>query len=131
MIIGRGGGDLPTDIRMPDCPDMDCGLIIGEVSTIEIDFVVARGATSMTAVVRAFMGIIEIPYDLPPEAADGCSNLIAGACPVTAGEEVSYRLQMAVDAPINNIPVTIEGSMYDETNTLIACFSMDTTIGTP
>jgi len=114
---------------MEGCPTFDCGLTIGTVHTIEIDFDVPSDSSTMTATVEAFLPDgTQVPYDFPPEAADGCANLVAGSCPVSAGDSVTYRLTMLFEASQALDVVDIEANMTGDDGSSLGCFRVTTSI---
>lgn len=78
---------------------------------------------SLTAKVRATTLGVTVPYDLPEEVADVCSNLMYGAiCPIYNTEDVIYQFNFFVDSYYPEISVAVEVSLLDENDESVACF---------
>lgn len=77
----------------------------------------------LNAVVHATTLGITVPYDLPEDVADVCSNLMYNAtCPIDRTEDVVYAFNFYVDAYYPEISVSVQISLEDEDKESIACF---------
>lgn len=66
---------------------------------------------------------VTVPYDLPDDVADVCSNLMYDAiCPIYKTEDVVYQFNFFVESYYPEIPVAVEVSLQDENNESVACF---------
>ena len=79
----------------------------------------------MNTQVRATTLGITVPYELPPEVAAVCPNLMHGAyCPLYPTEDVTYLFVF----PVGNYPeigVKVEISLLDQDKETQTCFLCD------
>lgn len=69
---------------------------------------------------------ITVPYVLPEEVADVCSNLMYSAfCPIYKTEDVVYKFNFYVDNSYPEISVKVEVSLNSEDNETLSCFVVD------
>ncbi|SPP80423.1 uncharacterized protein LOC117583192 [Drosophila guanche] len=117
---------FPLEVRVDRCITPPCYIIKGSTQYFEIDFAVDKYITSMKAKVKATtLGIITVPYELPPEVAAVCPNLMFGAyCPLYPTEDVTYLFAF----PIGEYPeigVKVEISLVDQDDDIATCFVCD------
>jgi hypothetical protein len=93
-------------------------------STISI--LPAHSTNKLTAVVDAFLNGIKLPFTMPKDLANGCTQGLQNTkCPLEAQQAVRYHLSAPVNAPVSNVTVTIEFSLLDETKAIISCVRVD------
>nr|BAN20336.1 unkown protein [Riptortus pedestris] len=82
----------PLALRVAGCDHTPCRFPVGETAIFEVDFGVDHDVTELEAkaVARAFG--IDMTYPLPQP--NVCLALTNGECPLDAGEEVTYRMEM-------------------------------------
>lgn len=69
-----------------------------------------------------------VPYPLPDETMDVCSNLGTSQCPLDSTEEATWYFLFAVGHEYPLISLTLEATLYDQSNNTIGCFSLDAQI---
>ncbi|XP_041447522.1 NPC intracellular cholesterol transporter 2 homolog a [Drosophila obscura] len=117
---------FPLEVRVDNCITPPCNVIKGSIQYFEIDFAVDKYITSMKAMVKATtLGIITVPYELPPDVAAVCPNLMYGAyCPLYPTEDVTYLFVF----PIGEYPeigVKVEIYLVDQDGDIATCFVCD------
>lgn len=82
----------------------------------------AKYVTKLTTLVKATSLGVTVPYDLPSDVKDVCSNLMHEAyCPLYDTEDVTYLFVF----PIGNYPevsVKVEIYLVDQDNEVATCF---------
>lgn len=67
----------------------------------------------------------DIPFDFPEDVKDGCRGLVSGSCPLSAGEEFTWRLDWTWD-PSEELEIgttfETEFRLVDENDTVTTCF---------
>ncbi|XP_023163708.1 uncharacterized protein LOC111594582 [Drosophila hydei] len=121
-----GNKPFPLEVRIPGCVVPPCIVVKGTMQIFEIDFAVDKYITKLTALVKATtLGIITVPYELPPDVAAVCPNLMYGAyCPLYPTEDVTYLFKF----PIGEYPevgVKIEIYLVDQDKDIATCFVCD------
>ncbi|EDW28022.1 GL27280 [Drosophila persimilis] len=121
-----GNKPFPLEVRVGGCITPPCNVVKGSTQLFEIDFAVDKYITSMKAMVKATtLGIITVPYELPPEVAAVCPNLMYGAyCPLYPTEDVTYLFSF----PIGEYPeigVKVEIYLVDQDGDTSTCFVCD------
>lgn len=66
---------------------------------------------------------------LPDDIQDGCADIAEG-CPLTAGNQYTYSVDLTPDTdfPISGINITVEVSLIGDDNQVIVCAAMDAVI---
>ncbi|XP_052890161.1 NPC intracellular cholesterol transporter 2-like [Anopheles moucheti] len=126
--VGRAcDGDRPqaTNVNIVGCSAPPCDLIRGQDVIAYIDFTTDRAVTTMTTVPTATALGITAPYPLPAEFANTCAWLEGSSCPLSANEDVTYRLTIPVLPIYPLVSLSIEIDIVDETNESVACFVVD------
>ncbi|EDW81702.1 uncharacterized protein Dwil_GK12204 [Drosophila willistoni] len=121
-----GSKPFPLEVRVHGCVTPPCNIVKGSTQDFEIDFAVDKYITQLTALVKATtLGIITVPYDLPPEVSAVCPNLMYGAyCPLYPTEDVTYLFSFPIgDYP--EIGVKIEIYLVDQDGDTATCFVCD------
>ncbi|XP_049305650.1 NPC intracellular cholesterol transporter 2 [Bactrocera dorsalis] len=113
---------FPLAVRVLNCEIPPCDVIKGNVMIFEIDFYVMKYVTKLTTLVKATTLGITVPYELPDDVRDVCSNLMHEAyCPLYATEDVTYLFTF----PIGNYPeisVKVEIYLVDQDQEVATCF---------
>ncbi|CAD6994346.1 protein NPC2 homolog [Ceratitis capitata] len=117
-----GNKPFPLAVRVLNCETPPCDVIKGRDMTFEIDFYVTKYVTKLTTLVKATSLGVTVPYDLPSDVKDVCSNLMHEAyCPLYDTEDVTYLFVF----PIGNYPevsVKVEIYLVDQDNEVATCF---------
>ncbi|XP_068153719.1 NPC intracellular cholesterol transporter 2 homolog a-like [Drosophila tropicalis] len=121
-----GSKPFPLEVRVHGCVTPPCLVVKGTTQKFEIDFAVDKYITQLTTLVKATtLGIITVPYELPPDVAAVCPNLMYGAyCPLYPTEDVTYLFSF----PIGEYPeigVKIEIYLADQDGETATCFVCD------
>lgn len=79
----------------------------------------------MTTVPTATALGITAPYPLPAEFADTCAWLEGSSCPLSANEDVTYRLTIPVLPIYPLVSLSIEIDIVDQAENSVSCFVVD------
>lgn len=79
--------------------------------------------SNITTSVTAKVFGMTLPYDLPDEVSNVCSNLLYGAiCPIDKDEDVTYRFNFFVEAIFPEITADVTVTLNDNNGDAISCF---------
>ncbi|XP_050079297.1 uncharacterized protein LOC126567107 [Anopheles maculipalpis] len=126
--VGRactGGRPLATNVNILGCSTPPCDLVRGQDVIAYIDFTTDRAVTSMRTVPTATALGITAPYPLPAEFADTCAWLEGSSCPLSANEDVTYRLTIPVLPIYPLVSLVIEIDIVDNNDQSVTCFLVD------
>lgn len=84
------------------------------------EMTVAYESNTLTTSLFAYLSIIELPLELPPEIVDGC-QAVTGGCPVKEGELRGINAQFTVNTTLSGIEPDIELSIVNENNVRVMC----------
>ncbi|KAM7363439.1 NPC intracellular cholesterol transporter 2-like isoform 2-T2 [Cochliomyia hominivorax] len=123
----KNGQPFPLSVKVEGCSEPPCDVVKGTSAIMDVQFVGTKNnINSLTAKVRATALGVTVPYELPEDVADVCSNLLDGAtCPISKDEDVTFKFNFYVDTHYPEIPVAVEVSLVDEDNESVACFVCD------
>ncbi|XP_001647808.2 uncharacterized protein LOC5579508 [Aedes aegypti] len=126
-------GPLPAQVRVVGCPasvpQQPCIVPIGSMVDSEIDIVLERPTTTLTASLDMFLGNFRIPWSLPEHQHNACSDLMHGvSCPLQAGQAVSYNLVTEVSAPFADVTVDMELMLTDDQGAAVFCYRSQATV---
>uniref|UniRef100_A0A182PSP0 MD-2-related lipid-recognition domain-containing protein n=1 Tax=Anopheles epiroticus TaxID=199890 RepID=A0A182PSP0_9DIPT len=131
--VGRActnGRPQATNVNILGCSAPPCDLVRGQDVIAYIDFTTDRAVTSMTTVPTATALGITAPYPLPAEFADTCAWLEGSSCPLSANEDVTYRLTIPVLPIYPLVSLSIEIDIVDENEQSVTCFVVDARVVT-
>uniref|UniRef100_A0A182XW59 MD-2-related lipid-recognition domain-containing protein n=1 Tax=Anopheles stephensi TaxID=30069 RepID=A0A182XW59_ANOST len=114
-----------TNVNIQGCSAPPCDLVRGQDVIAYIDFTTDRAVTSMRTVPTATALGITAPYPLPAEFADTCAWLEGSSCPLSANEDVTYRLTIPVLPIYPLVSLSIEIDIVDENEQSVTCFVVD------
>lgn len=90
------------------------------IETFSLDF----ETTSLKTHVKATTLGITVPYILPEDVADVCSNLMDYAyCPLDPTEDVTYLFKFFIMETYPEIPVKIEIYLVNQDKDIVTCFT--------
>ncbi|ETN60795.1 Niemann-Pick Type C-2 [Anopheles darlingi] len=119
------GRPRPTEVRVEGCTVPPCDLVRGSDAVMDMDFTAPFAAASLrTEVIATALGATA-PFELPPDRAAACNWLQNTHCPVSAHEDITYRLSMPVLLVYPRISLTLEINLVDENRQSLACFVLD------
>ncbi|XP_013100040.2 NPC intracellular cholesterol transporter 2 [Stomoxys calcitrans] len=120
----KNGQPFPLSVDVIGCDEVPCDVVKGTTALMNVHFVGTKdNIRNLTAVVHATTIGITVPYDLPPEVANVCDNLLYGAnCPIYKTEDVVYSFKFFIESHYPEISVSVQVSLEDETGESIACF---------
>ncbi|XP_065359635.1 NPC intracellular cholesterol transporter 2-like [Calliphora vicina] len=123
----KNGQPFPLSVEVEGCTEPPCDVIKGTTAVMDVHFVGTKNdIRSLNAKVLATALGITVPYELPEDVADVCSNLLDGAtCPIGKDEDVVYKFNFHVDSYYPEIPVAVQVSLNDENDESVACFICD------
>lgn len=79
--------------------------------------------TSLKTHVKATTLGITVPYILPDDVSDVCSNLMYYAyCPLDPTEDVTYLFNFYIQETYPEIPVKVEISLVNQDKDIVTCF---------
>ncbi|KFB35565.1 AGAP007197-PA-like protein [Anopheles sinensis] len=115
----------PTEVRVEGCTVPPCDLVRGSDAIMDMDFTAPFAAVSLhTRVVATALGVTA-PFDLPADRAAACNWLLNAECPVSANEDITYRLSMPVLLIYPRVSLSIEIDLVDPNGQSLACFILD------
>ncbi|XP_059621770.1 NPC intracellular cholesterol transporter 2-like [Phlebotomus argentipes] len=110
QTCNRGPSVRPDSVNVIGCDQTPCVIILGESARMEMVFTAPTTIQDLRPSATAFMGILPVPYPLPPEIQRGCDHLANATCPIPAGTTVKYNFELPVSEdypPTPNLPVEI------------------------
>ncbi|XP_030376220.1 uncharacterized protein LOC115625335 [Scaptodrosophila lebanonensis] len=118
------GKPFPLSVRVEGCEEPPCEVIKGTTAVMEVQFLGNRNdIKNIEAKVTAKVLGMNLPYDLPEEVSNVCSNLMFGAiCPVDKNEDVTYKFNFYVEPAFPEITADVTVTLNDENNDVITCF---------
>ncbi|TMW47358.1 hypothetical protein DOY81_007563 [Sarcophaga bullata] len=118
------GEPFPLSVNIEGCDEPPCTVIKGTTAIMYVHILGNKDNTqTLSTKVRATALGLTVPYELPDEVADVCSNLLYDAtCPIYETEDVVYQFNFYIDTYYPEIPVTVEVSINDENDEPVACF---------
>lgn len=119
------GKPIPHHVRIEGCSAMPCSAPQGKNIDMEMDFTASNSANTLTPSIRATALGIVTPYPLPEELQNGCNALTNANCPLDARESATYKILFPVSRIYPTIPVTVELTVTDHANRVVACFAVD------
>ncbi|XP_052873558.1 NPC intracellular cholesterol transporter 2-like [Anopheles cruzii] len=117
-----GGRPAPTEVRVDGCAEQPCDLVRGTDAIMEMDFTAPFAATNLRTEVTATALGVTAPFELPADRAAACNWLQNTQCPVSANEDITYRLQMPVLIIYPRVSLILEVNLVDENLRSLACF---------
>uniref|UniRef100_A0A182KBS6 MD-2-related lipid-recognition domain-containing protein n=1 Tax=Anopheles christyi TaxID=43041 RepID=A0A182KBS6_9DIPT len=131
--VGRAcsnGRPQATNANILGCTAPPCDLVRGQDVIAYIDFTTDRVVNTMTTVPTATALGITAPYPLPAEFADTCAWLEGSSCPLSANEDVTYRLTIPVLPIYPLVSLSIEIDIVDQDGQSVTCFVVDARVVT-
>ncbi|EAA04248.1 NPC intracellular cholesterol transporter 2-like [Anopheles arabiensis] len=120
-----GGRPAPTEVRVEGCTVPPCDLVRGSDAIMDMDFTAPFAAANLrTQVVATALGVTA-PFELPADRAAACNWLLNTQCPVSANEDITYRLSMPVLLVYPRVSLTVEIDLVDDAGQSLACFELD------
>ncbi|XP_068081545.1 NPC intracellular cholesterol transporter 2 [Anabrus simplex] len=113
-------GPSPLEVRVSGCDTQPCEFKRGKNIVAEVDFAIDHTVSKLTPQVKATAAGITIDYPLPQQ--DGCKSITNSECPLGAGEEVTYRLEMPILQAYPLIKVDIQLTLVDQDKKPVECF---------
>lgn len=120
FISCKEGGPLPTSISVAGCDETRCVLYNRVPVQITGLITAHHDSHELTTGLKAFLGIVSLPMELPEDVVDGCKAL-EGGCPVKAGETRGLSAMFVVDSEFSGIKADIELSITNEQKQLVMC----------
>uniref|UniRef100_A0A034WPG6 Epididymal secretory protein E1 n=1 Tax=Bactrocera dorsalis TaxID=27457 RepID=A0A034WPG6_BACDO len=123
----KNGQPFPLSVDIENCEDTPCDVHKGSTVVMKVHFLGNRdNIKSITGVVHATTLGLTVPYPLPDDVADVCSNLLYDAmCPIYETEDVVYNFNFYVDTSYPEISVKVQLNLVDENKDSVACFITD------
>lgn len=130
-----GGFPLPTAVffgsRTSPCLAAPCDISRSSgFGVTYVDFATQQAASSIRPRVRAIVfGGVTITQELPPHIeANPCIILTQGACPLSAGQQAAYRLELPVEANTPLLSSDTEITLFGDNNQVIFCYRLQTRV---
>ncbi|XP_040153286.1 NPC intracellular cholesterol transporter 2 homolog a-like [Anopheles arabiensis] len=124
-----GGRPQPTNVVIEGCTAPPCNLVRGQDVIGLIDFTTDRAVTSMTTIATATALGVVTNYPLGSNAIT-CNFLQGSSCPLSANEDVTYRLTMPILSIYPLVSLSIEIDLVDQDNNSVSCFVVDAQVVT-
>uniref|UniRef100_A0A182KGL4 MD-2-related lipid-recognition domain-containing protein n=1 Tax=Anopheles christyi TaxID=43041 RepID=A0A182KGL4_9DIPT len=119
------GRPVPTEVRVEGCTVPPCDLVRGSDAIMDMDFTAPFAAANLrTEVVATALGVTA-PFELPADRAAACNWLQDAQCPVSANEDITYRLSMPVLLIYPRVSLTVEINVVDDAGQSLVCFELD------
>ncbi|XP_067007832.1 NPC intracellular cholesterol transporter 2 [Anabrus simplex] len=115
-------GPSPLEVRVSGCDTQPCEFKRGKNIVAEVDIAIDHAVSKLTPQVKATSAGITIDYPLPQQ--DGCKSLTNSECPLAAGEEVTYRLEMPILEAYPLVTVDIQFTLVDQDKKAVECFQI-------
>uniref|UniRef100_A0A336MJN9 CSON002077 protein n=1 Tax=Culicoides sonorensis TaxID=179676 RepID=A0A336MJN9_CULSO len=118
---------LPSITENNQCEVNPCTINNGDIVESTTTFTTPETST-LTYNVDAYLGTFKIPVEfVPEEEKDACKGLISGSCPAKAGDVVTHRVTLPVDAPME-ATIHMEAYVTDENKQPIFCYRSTVTV---
>ncbi|XP_050071436.1 NPC intracellular cholesterol transporter 2 homolog a-like [Anopheles maculipalpis] len=124
-----GGRAQPLSVAIEGCSAAPCNLVRGQDVIAYIDFTADRAITSMTTVATATALGVVTNYPLGSNAVT-CNFLQGSSCPLSANEDVTYRLTMPILSIYPLVSLSIEIDVVDQNTNSVTCFVVDAQVVT-
>ncbi|TRY66976.1 hypothetical protein TCAL_10400 [Tigriopus californicus] len=117
-----GSSGEVLDVRVTDCSEDFCDLVLGTKVMVEIDFIPSASLETLNTEVYGIISGVYNKYEDVPK--DTCSTLANGfACPLEAGVMATYAFEADVREEYPAIPsITVEWSLKDDQDNSEICF---------
>uniref|UniRef100_A0A182NJY2 MD-2-related lipid-recognition domain-containing protein n=1 Tax=Anopheles dirus TaxID=7168 RepID=A0A182NJY2_9DIPT len=120
-----GNRPIPTEVRVEGCTVPPCDLVRGTDAIMDMDFTAPFAAANLRTEVMATALGVTAPFELPADRAAACNWLLNAQCPVSANEDITYRLSMPVLLIYPRVSLTVEINLVDDDGQSLACFMLD------
>uniref|UniRef100_A0A182M268 MD-2-related lipid-recognition domain-containing protein n=1 Tax=Anopheles culicifacies TaxID=139723 RepID=A0A182M268_9DIPT len=121
-------GPVPTSVEVSGCSAEPCVVTRGQDIHAMIGFRTDRPLEALTAEVSGSVIGISVPIDLPGDLANACNSLVGSSCPVPAGVDVMYELQVPVLSSYPAISAVVEWKLLDQDENVVTCFRVDASL---
>ncbi|XP_053670483.1 NPC intracellular cholesterol transporter 2 homolog a-like [Anopheles nili] len=128
--VCTGNRPHPISVDVLGCTSPPCDLVRGQDVIAYIDFTTDRSVTSMTTVATATALGVVTGYPLGSNAIT-CNFLQGSSCPLSANEDVTYRLTMPILSIYPLVSLSIEIDVIDQNNQSVTCFVVDAQVVAP
>ncbi|XP_058812960.1 uncharacterized protein LOC131677255 [Topomyia yanbarensis] len=124
------GAPTPATLTVNDCSGDVCNLYAGQhISAVASGIVSPADSASVAAHISAFLGGLDLGFEIPPHLADACAVGIEGGCPLSAGMTFSYSLNAdSLEAPARGVPVEIEVGLIGDGGVALACLRFNAVV---
>uniref|UniRef100_A0A182Q4U1 MD-2-related lipid-recognition domain-containing protein n=1 Tax=Anopheles farauti TaxID=69004 RepID=A0A182Q4U1_9DIPT len=122
--VCTGNRPFPTSVDVVGCTSPPCDLVRGQDVIAFIDFTTDRAVSSMTTIATATALGVVTNYPLGSNSVT-CNFLQGSSCPLSANEDVTYRLTMPILSIYPLVSLSIEINVVDENQSSVACFVVD------
>ncbi|XP_001357987.3 mite group 2 allergen Lep d 2 [Drosophila pseudoobscura] len=115
---------FPLSVRVADCDEPPCTVYKGTSAIMEVQFLgTSNNIRNITAKTTAKVFGMNLPYELPDEVSNVCTNLMYGAmCPIDKGEDVTYQFNFYVEPSFPEITADVTVTLIDAEAEVITCF---------
>jgi hypothetical protein len=79
-------------------------------------------STQLTNVARAYVGGVDIGFELPAGIRDACAS-DGISCPVAAGTSITSAMSITIDAPVTGVIAEIQYEMVNENGVVVVCWA--------
>lgn len=123
---GSMGGSI-TALSMEGCDadfDDECEAAKGSTVTGQMTFSATSAVESLECKIYGIILGLEVPFPGGCPVVDACSSLAAGDCPIEAGEEFVYNLEMKIENIYPAGSVTGKWTLKDPNGDNFVCFTV-------
>lgn len=123
---GSSGGSI-TSITMEGCSaddDDECEAKRGTTVTGKMTFAATSATDSLECKIYGVILGVEVPFPGGCPVVDACSALSQGDCPIEAGEEFVYNLEMKIENIYPPGSVTGKWTLNDPSGNSFVCFKV-------
>lgn len=136
---------LPLSVVVHDCDEPPCVVYKGQYAIMDVQFLGGKwtiwnyfttllthscsipidknNLSNITTSVTARVLGMNLPYELPDEVSDVCTNLLYGAmCPIYKDEDVTYRFNFYIESAFPEITADVTVTLNDDNGDAISCF---------
>jgi len=120
-----GGAVAALDFEGCDADyDDQCEVARGTTAKGKLTFSATGAAETLECQIYGIILGIEIPFPGGCPVVDACSSLSSGDCPIEAGEEFVYNVEMKIEQIYPKGPVTGKWTLKDPNGDNFVCFTI-------
>ncbi|KAK3927409.1 NPC intracellular cholesterol transporter 2 [Frankliniella fusca] len=119
----------PIALRIKGCTKQPCNVVKGTVAEMEVDFEVGWDVSQLDVVVTAYA--LNTVINFPLKQKNACMSLTNAECPLDQFEEITYKLQLDIDAKYPSLSLAAEVALQDKSKKTMTCFKVSLQVVDP